>query len=237
MTDETTSEFLRKIQGEVASLVAGEVEVILAQYNDGMRRQGRISAGLVSGLVAAAMLSLPRKQHQAIYAMQGELGEFAKKFVAELAKTAMTRFRDESDQEQPKPDHAILHEEQKNELSAMVIENWAGPVAGPTFLEATFGIPRSTLYRWQRRSEVIALLKGRRKFVFPLTQFVDGRPAKGIGDVLSIIGHPRTAWFWLTHPCTNLGGRLPIEMLRMDMVDAVVAAARDDPVANPHADA
>ena len=73
---------------------------------------------------------------------------------------------------------------------------------------------------------MVALRKGGRKHVFPLAQFVDGRPVPGISDVLSAITSPRLAWFWLSRPSPELDGRVPIEMLREDMVDDVVQAAR-----------
>jgi hypothetical protein len=81
------------------------------------------------------------------------------------------------------------------------------------------------LHRWQRNNEVVALRKGGRKHVFPLAQFVDGRPASGIREVLSSIAHPRLAWLWLIQPSAILGGRTPIEMLRRDLVTDVAVAA------------
>ncbi|TGS06210.1 DUF2384 domain-containing protein, partial [Mesorhizobium sp. M2E.F.Ca.ET.209.01.1.1] len=74
--------------------------------------------------------------------------------------------------------------------------------------------------------EVIGLRKGGRKHVFPLAQFVDGRPVPGISEVLSAITNPRLAWFWLTRPSPELDGRVPIEMLRDDMVEDVLRAVR-----------
>ena len=108
----------------------------------------------------------------------------------------------------------------------MLIEDWAGRVAGSTYLDENLHIPRSTLHRWQKRNEVVALRKGGRKHVFPLAQFVDGRPVPGISEVLSLIANPRLAWFWLVRPSPDLDGRVPIEMLRQDLVDAVIVAAR-----------
>jgi hypothetical protein len=74
------------------------------------------------------------------------------------------------------------------------IEAWAGPVAGPSELERRCGIKRSTLYEWQKRGAAIGLLKGERKHVFPLEQFIDGRPVQGMARVGRVIGNPRAAW-------------------------------------------
>ena len=87
-------------------------------------------------------------------------------------------------------------------------------------------IARSTLHRWQRRGEVVALRKGGRKHVFPLAQFVDGRPVAGISNVQSLIGNPRLTWLWLTRPSAQLDGRIPIDLLRADQIEKVVEAAR-----------
>ncbi|WP_341872361.1 hypothetical protein [Mesorhizobium metallidurans] len=114
-----------------------------------------------------------------------------------------------------------------DDIDLMRVEDWAGRVAGPTFLEENFGISRSTLHRWQRSGKVVALRTGGRKHVFPLAQFVDGRPAPGIGEVLSLMPNPRRAWFWLISPVAGLDGRIPIEMLKQDLVADVVFAAQN----------
>lgn len=44
--------------------------------------------------------------------------------------------------------------------------------------------------------------------------------------MLSEIPNPRLAWFWLTRVSPELDGRIPIEMLKQDMVQEVVSAAR-----------
>jgi len=113
------------------------------------------------------------------------------------------------------------------DLDSMTIEEWAGRVAGATYLEENLRIPRSTLHRWFRCNEVIALRKGRQRHVFPLAQFVDGRPASGIRDVLVHITHPRQAWHWMIHPSPVLNGRTPIDLLKQDLVGDVVSAAKE----------
>lgn len=121
---------------------------------------------------------------------------------------------------------ADLTQQRRGDLGSMRVEDWAGPVAGPTYLEANLQIPRSTLHRWQRRNQVIALRKGLGRHVFPLAQFVDGRPVPGISDVLALAKHPRLAWSWLICPSPHLDGRIPVELLREDMVAEVLQAAR-----------
>jgi hypothetical protein len=106
------------------------------------------------------------------------------------------------------------------------LEDWAGPLAGSSKLLQDMGIARSTLHDWQRRGEVIALLKGARKHVFPLAQFVDGRPAQGIRDILDIVDSPRRAWFWMVKPSQLLGDKRPIDLLKLDRRKEVVDAAR-----------
>src|SRR5690606_22674485 len=63
-------------------------------------------------------------------------------------------------------------EEGQRRLAAFVtpapLEEWAGPVMGASALLRDFGIARSTLHDWQKRGEVVGLLKGACKPVFPL---------------------------------------------------------------------
>lgn len=235
-----TAEDRKKARAELASVVGAEVEAVLAQYDNRIRKQTRISVGLLSGTVAASVSALSRRKHQAIDAMQGELALLAKEFVAQIAQTAVLKSHQVGGQVrsggQDVSNKALIDGISRvDDQRSMLIEDWAGPVAGPTFLEANFGIARSTLYRWQRRNEVVGFLKGGRKYVFPLAQFVDGRPAAGLSDILQLIGHPRTTWFWLTHACPVLDGRKPIDLLRMDVVSEVIDAAhelvgREDPL-------
>ncbi len=107
------------------------------------------------------------------------------------------------------------------------LEDWAGPVAGPSDIEKAFGTKRSTLHDWQRRGAVIGLLKGERKHVFPLAQFVDGRPVEGMSDVTRIIENPRAAWQWLIQPKPSIGGT-PLDRLKAGHLDEVIDAAERD---------
>lgn len=106
------------------------------------------------------------------------------------------------------------------------IEDWAGPVAGATELSREHGVARSSLNRWQHDDDVIGLLKGTRKHVYPVAQFVDGRPARGLRDVIALAGSHRVAWLWLIQTNPVLSGRRPIDLLKQDHVDEVVDAAR-----------
>ena len=99
----------------------------------------------------------------------------------------------------------------------------AGAVAGPAEIKKTFGTKRSTLHDWQKRGAVIDLLKGKRKHVFPLAQFVDGRPVKGMSAVARIIRNPHAAWQWLMQPKSSLGGT-PLDQLKEGNIDRGIAA-------------
>nr|CAD31594.1 HYPOTHETICAL CONSERVED PROTEIN [Mesorhizobium japonicum R7A] len=209
-------------------MVAKEVQRVLAQHQEVMKGRSSISSHVGNGNIAAPDLLSDCEQ-----AIHDDLTALASKFVHGLAAEAARRF-DASARETPpltaqtKGAHgsAVLKgpDQQSNSLR---IEDWAGAVAGPTFLEEHFGIPRSTLHWWQRHNDVVALRKGARKHVFPLAQFIDGRPAPGIRQVLSLIANPRPAWLWLTSPSPRLDGRIPIEMLRQDLAAEVICAARD----------
>lgn len=109
----------------------------------------------------------------------------------------------------------------------LAVEDWAGPVAGPSEVASRLGISRSTLHGWSRSGLAIALRKGARKHVYPLAQFADGRPISGLAAVVEIVGDPRSAWLWLVE---EHRGAAPscLERLRRGEMDAVLEAARED---------
>ncbi|MGX5805111.1 antitoxin Xre/MbcA/ParS-like domain-containing protein [Bradyrhizobium sp. Arg314] len=215
-------------QGALADLVAESVQQALIQHGIVLDTQTLISASAIAGGLAAAVPFLPQAQRLAIGSFKGECAAFAPEFFRRFGE--FTRCgpagANRADDGPMTATPALASAKRTNDLQSVLIEDWAGEVAGSTYLEEHFRIPRSTLHRWQRRNEVIALRKGGRKHVFPLAQFVDGRPASGISEVMSAIGNPRLAWFWLTRPSPLLHGRVPIEGLKQDMVCDVVSAAR-----------
>ncbi|QPC89272.1 antitoxin Xre/MbcA/ParS toxin-binding domain-containing protein [Mesorhizobium sp. INR15] len=220
-------------QDDFAEMVAEEVERALAQYDEAINKPTMVSVGKIAGSIASAVTLLSPKHQRAIDSIHADLPGLASKFVRALAAEAARRSEAGTSDAVglpvilPAAVEGMSNPSNKaDDLESMLIEDWAGRVAGSTYLEENLHIARSTLHRWQRRNEVIALRKGGRKHVFPLAQFVDGRPVAGIRDVLSLISNPRLAWLWLTRPSAHLDGRVPIDLLRQDQIQDVVEAAR-----------
>ncbi|MFB9979011.1 antitoxin Xre/MbcA/ParS toxin-binding domain-containing protein [Mesorhizobium kowhaii] len=218
---------------DFAEMVAEEVERALAHYDEAINRPTMVSVGKIAGSIASAVTLLSPKHQRAIDAIHADLPGLASKFVRALAAEAARRSEAGTSGAAGLPpasladiDGPVSSPPRADDLESMLIEDWAGRVAGSTYLEENLRIARSTLHRWQRRGEVIALRKGGRKHVFPLAQFVDGRPVAGIRDVQSLISNPRLAWLWLTRPSAQLDGRTPIDLLRQDQIEEVVEAAR-----------
>jgi hypothetical protein len=214
---------------EFETFIALEVERALARRDQS--RKTAVSAGKIAGGVAAAVALLAPVHLRAIDSMHDDLPRLASEFVRSLAVRAMLRSEMIVVSQAQHPAAAPVagdpfHDlpDQKDRLETMLIEDWAGQVVGQTYLEQQLHIPRSTLHLWRRHNEVVALRVGSRKHVFPMAQFVDGRPVPGIRDVLSCIANPRRAWFWLNSPSSCLDGRTPIAMLRQDFVAEVVSA-------------
>lgn len=210
-------------------MVAEDVERALAHYDEAINQSTVVSVGKIAGSIASAVTLLSPKHQRAIDAIHADLPGLASKFVRALAAEAARRSEAGATGTTNPPTGLLANEtppSQSDDLESMLIEDWAGRVAGSTYLEENLRIARSTLHRWQRRGDVIALRKGGRKHVFPLAQFVDGRPVAGISNVQSLIGNPRLAWLWLTRPAAQLDGRIPIDLLRQDQIKEVVEAAR-----------
>jgi len=220
-------------QEALAGLVAEAVQQALMRHGVLLDAEALLSASAIAGSVAAALPFLPLAQRLAINSARGEWPVLTSKFFramtdgVEQSGSAGVDGTDEALRTRvgkPASKHVA---EQASSLGSMLIEDWAGEVAGSTYLEEKYRIPRSTLHRWQRRGEVIALRKGGRNHVFPVAQFIDGRPVPGISEVLAAIDNPKLAWLWLNRPCAELGGHTPIEMLREDMIEDVVRVARN----------
>ncbi|NGO53478.1 hypothetical protein [Allomesorhizobium camelthorni] len=211
-----------ELHAELSSLIIKELQRVLAHYNEAVR--GRSSISLCIG---AEETAATHRLHTADE-LTALAFEFVYKFAVEAARRLNVDAREVASsmvRVEDTPGSVVL-EAHNHQTDDMRIADWAGQIAGPTHLEKHFGIPRSTLYRWQRHNDVIALRKGARKYVFPLAQFIDGRPAPGIRQVLASISNPRSAWLWLIHPSPLLNNRVPIEMLRKDLTEEVVSAAR-----------
>ncbi|MER9677432.1 hypothetical protein [Mesorhizobium sp. M0208] len=198
-----------KRQSELSSFVMREVRRILAQCDEA--RQGD-----KAGVASSASPS-------------DDLTAVAAEFLGRLEAEAARRLNAQACEIASRPraaDHPLGHPVLKEfPREGARIAEWAGPVAGSTHLERRFGIPRSTLHWWQRHNDVIAFRRGSRKHVFPLAQFIDGRPVPGIREVLSSISDPRLAWLWLISPSPLLKGRVPVELLREGMSTEAVASA------------
>jgi hypothetical protein len=110
--------------------------------------------------------------------------------------------------------------------TASSFESWTGPALGPVEAAAKLGVSRSTLHAWQGKGLVIGLLNGVRRTIFPLEQFVDGKPVAGIADVLTVITEPQAAWMWLKEPSPLLGGATPLARLKRGRLAEVIEAAR-----------
>lgn len=210
---------------------------VLARHNPGLSKSALKATGKVVAAISAATARLTAEQQRQIVFHEDELAEVVEAAVADLAAkgtpplTVLQIGQPVEVSEGAGMGDLLDVDEGRRRLAAYAvpvrIEDWAGPVAGPAEIEKMFGTKRSTLHDWQKRGAVIGLLKGERKHVFPLAQFVDGRPVKGMSDITRIIGNPRAAWQWLIQPKPNIGGT-PFDRLKEGKFDEVVAAAERD---------
>lgn len=216
--------------------IADVVEV-LARHNPRLSKTALAATGRVVAAVTAATARLAADQQRRIVADELELAQAVEVAVAGLVSDTGPRLKPlaigkpiEVSQGAGLPAPVDLNEGRRR-LAAfaepMRLEDWAGPVAGPAEIEKTFGTKRSTLHDWQRRGAVIGLLKGERKHVFPLAQFVDGRPVEGMAQVTRIIANPRVAWQWLIRRNAEMGAT-PLDLMKSDRLDEVLAAAERD---------
>jgi hypothetical protein len=205
-------------KGELSVLVANDVKYLLNITIPSMRKPGVTLAANLAGTIVAAIAGLPRREQ---YALAERGHELTSAIVDALGIATNIAPNDGSRSELRQP------LSRPSGSGVAQLHDWAGEIAGPTELERTLGIARSTLYRWQKMKLVIALRTGGRKFVFPTAQFVDGRPAFGLREILGFFPDARLAWYWLVNPSPLLSGKIPLDLLRIEQTDEVLRAAQE----------
>ena len=183
--------------------------------NPSLPRRAVERAGRVVAALGSVAMDLTEEQQRALLAGKDKLGEIFVEVLERLEIGASDP--DEGVGEGVRSELSLA--EGRRRLASFAkptkLEDWAGEVAGPVELERTLGIKRSTLHDWHAQHRaVIALLAGVRKHVFPVAQFVDGRPVTGLREVVDAAGDERTAWAWLIEPHPSLGGKPPLDLLK-----------------------
>lgn len=219
----------------VRRLVASEVGEALTRQ-PGLAKTAAANTARIVAAVAAAVIALPPAQQKRLKSKSDDVADLIAAFArddADDASAGRIVISDPAVVERSKGSglgELLDIEEGRRRLAEyatpMRIEEWAGPVARPVELERDYDIRRSTLHNWQRRGAVIGLLKGERKHVFPVEQFLDGRPVEGLARIVEIAPSPRSAWLWLVQHSPLLAGRRPIDLLKQDRTEEVVEAAR-----------
>ena len=81
---------------------------------------------------------------------------------------------------------------------------------------------------WHRRGLVLALADGSGGDLFPLRQFVDRAPIRGLAQVAARFPGPEEAWEWLVTPNRFTDDEAPIDWLAAGRLDAVEDALEGD---------
>ncbi|MFH1344794.1 MAG: hypothetical protein ABIL01_26880, partial [Pseudomonadota bacterium] len=174
----------------------------------------------LAATIAAQLLAETQANQRTLRTLKEDVAEFGTEFASQIVKEARKDVRYLIKKTTVAPPTA--------QGDAVLADDWAGPVAGPTLIERHFGIPRSTLYRWQKRGEVIWLnTRTSKKPVFPLRQFLDGKPVDGISEVSTEMGGARSAWQWLVAPHPAFDGFAPLDQLLKGRISEVIEVARE----------
>lgn len=232
-TQSSPSKSRRSVDAKLARQIAG----VFARENLQPAESTIEATGKVLAEVTVALTKLTKAQRQRVLARGGALAEAIETAVEELAaKTEIepqpvkVTKRVERHKGKGLGKKLTAVEGRKRLLSYATpqrIEDWAGDVAGATEIERTLGISRSTLHYWNTNGAVVGLQKGTRNHVYPLAQFIDGRPVDGIDDVLNVIGNSRAAWQWLIEYKPSIKAA-PLALLKDGKIDKVVKAAERD---------
>lgn len=204
-----------ELEAKSASLIAD----LLRAHDPTLQAPGIKTASHLAAVIAAQIAVQPQSLQRSMNSLEDHLTDMATDFVAAVVEAAQNNLA-----------HGIKRfraAAPTNHVGVPRPDDWAGPVAGSTLIERHFGISRSTLHRWHKVGECVALnAKTSKKAVFPLKQFLDGRPVDGLAEVIIAFGNQRNAWQWLVAPHEDLDGRLPIDLLIEGERDLVTNLAR-----------
>lgn len=201
----------------LARFLSSAMEEAIVHHDPTVKRPEVLAAGYLAGRIAADFLFLPLKKQRTLAEDMSGLAAAIEQALANAVGGSGVESQSSSEPREPSG---------WGDPALGPIEEWAGPVAGPTFLETNYDIARSTLHRWHVQQKVIGFRTGGRKHVYPLAQFIDRRPASGLSEVLKYMPHPRAAWVWLTQPNPATENLAPVELLKLDRVDEVVTSAK-----------
>jgi hypothetical protein len=94
-------------------------------------------------------------------------------------------------------------------------------------LAARLGVTRETVNQRRRAGTLLALEGAKRGWRYPDWQLgEDGRPLRGLAEIMRALGEPWTAYRFLVSPHGALGGETGLEALRRGRATEVVAAAQ-----------
>jgi hypothetical protein len=198
------------------------IESVLQTDGPNIRLPALRAASELGAIIVSQIVCQTEAVQRAFKTIEEDIPDLGSDFVAGLVQAATGQVS------------LRLRRNQASSVTASLplADDWAGPVAGPTEIERFYGIPRSTLYRWQKLNEVVAIRsRTSSKPVFPLRQFLDGRPVDGLAAVIAIYRDQRTAWKWLIDPNSDFDGKSPLDMLLIGETQLVVNAAltREEP--------
>jgi hypothetical protein len=205
---------------DLEAAIEKAVESIITDHDPTAHMPAVRSAAKLAGVVASRLATQKQVVQRALKVVEPRIEAMGVRFVNDVVASATggVQAAVEKFQASAPPTDDVP------ELD--ITAGWAGELAGPSFIERHFGIPRSTLYRWQKRDEVIAIQsRTSRKPVFPLRQFRNGRPIDGIPELIQIFGDAAKAWQWAVASMIAPLGMAPIEALLAGCTDDVLRSA------------
>ncbi len=108
------------------------------------------------------------------------------------------------------------------------VRQWAGELVSEQGLRDRFHLSKAEIDTWKAGASVVTLFDDDGEVAFPVDQFFNRRPVKGLGEVVEKIGNPRVAWMWLRQPHAVFEARQPLEVLKSGGAREVVQAAVRD---------
>jgi hypothetical protein len=111
------------------------------------------------------------------------------------------------------------------EETAAKTDGWEGELLDAAEVNARHGIGLTELEVLRAKGRVVAFRRKAGGYRYPDAQFKNGKVVSGLDRLVEVVGTCDEMWLWLRQPCPYLEWDIPLDLLKRNEIDAVLAAA------------
>jgi hypothetical protein len=111
------------------------------------------------------------------------------------------------------------------EETAAKTDGWEGELLDAAEVNTRHGIGLAELEALHAERQVVAFGRKAGGFRYPDAQFENGKVVSGLDRLVEVVRICGEMWLWLRQPCPYLEWDIPLDLIKRNEIDAVLAAA------------